>query len=312
MSSAKELKVTITSDPSGAQVQINGHNEGATPLTLTELPVSGDKSVKLNRNFFTGETQEADYAKHLSDPLKITVSRSGCISQTLSITSGPYPRWNNHGSADYYYYLLTADTFKVTLVCWDAYFQKGNEFFGAQKFPEAISEYEQVLKVNPDDFAALLNTGSADFRMGKFSAAQEFAQKAIRIKADAPEAWYLQGVASAHLGDHAGAITSLRKAALLKPDYATYLALAQELMVTNDRVDAASAIDQAISLDSTKPDAYIHAIELNPKDAHAHLNLGMAYFHTGEREKALAEYNSLLSLDPSLAQQLGKLLGVGQ
>ena len=311
---ANEPRLTITSDPSGAQVQINGHDAGVTPLSLSEVPSAEGKSIKLRTNYFTDQINENDFPSHLKEPVKVTVSKSGCATQTLSITRGPLPEWTDKGSVviEFYYYLFSAETINISLVCSDSPFQKGNEFFQAKKYPEAIAEFEQVLKGNPNDFGALLNTGSSNFEMGEFTAARDFAKKAIQIKPDSSKAWYLQGLACAKLEDHAAAIASLRKAVALMPDYNTYIALAGELIVTKDQADASSAIDQAIALDPNKPAAYVRAIQLNPKDPSAHLNLGMAYFHAGERDNAVAEYNTLLSLAPSRARDLGKLLGISQ
>jgi Flp pilus assembly protein TadD len=309
---AKELKLTITSVPPGAQVQINGRDAGVTPLTLTEFPSAVGKTIKLRPNYFTDSINENDFPWHLKDPVKITVSKDGCATQSLSLTQGPIPEWTDKGSVviEFYYYLFSSDTFNITLVCSSAPFQKGNEFFKAKKYPEAISEFAQVLKGNPNDFGALLNTGSSNFEMGEFAAAREYSQKAIQVKPDSFEAWYLQGLVCSKLGEHATAIASLRKAAGLMPAYKIYVALAGELIITNDPTDASAAIAQAIALDPAKPDAYIRAIELNPKDASAHLNLGTAYFHTGQREMAVAEYKTLLTLDPGRARELGQLLGI--
>jgi hypothetical protein len=46
------------------------------------------------------------------------------------------------------------------------------------------------------------------------------------------------------------------------------------------------------------------ATSLEPRHAHAHFGLGMAYRVVGRRDDALREYETLKSLDAKLAEQL--------
>ena len=52
---------------------------------------------------------------------------------------------------------------------------------------------------------------------------------------------------------------------------------------------------------------YHKAIELDPKDASAHYNLGVALYDKGQLDDAIAEYKKAIELDPKLALAHGAL-----
>ncbi|MBI4834092.1 MAG: tetratricopeptide repeat protein [Planctomycetes bacterium] len=55
-------------------------------------------------------------------------------------------------------------------------------------------------------------------------------------------------------------------------------------------------------------ESYKEAIRLKPDYIEAHNNLGIAYLLSGNRDKALAEYNILKSLNKELADKLYNLM----
>ncbi len=46
-------------------------------------------------------------------------------------------------------------------------------------------------------------------------------------------------------------------------------------------------------------DAYTKSIELDPKDAHAHNDLGVELIQLGEFEKAAEQFNDTMRIDPN-------------
>ncbi len=48
-------------------------------------------------------------------------------------------------------------------------------------------------------------------------------------------------------------------------------------------------------------DAYTKSLELDPNDAHAHNDLGVALIQLGQYEKAAEQFNDTLRIDPNYA-----------
>jgi len=55
-------------------------------------------------------------------------------------------------------------------------------------------------------------------------------------------------------------------------------------------------------------DAYKKAIQIQPDFVLAHFFLGLIYLETGDRNRALAEYNILKDLDQNYANDLLKMI----
>lgn len=100
---AKAEKVfTITSEPAGARVEINGQYVGTTPL-----------QQKMKDFYFKGPKYL--WSEWLNVPLQVTVSKEGYVAQTGLITTGPY-RWVNlNYTAEKIYYVIAKTTFSVKL-----------------------------------------------------------------------------------------------------------------------------------------------------------------------------------------------------
>ncbi|MCI0391895.1 MAG: trypsin-like peptidase domain-containing protein [Acidobacteria bacterium] len=96
-------RLHITSDPSGATVEINGRQMGTTPLTL---PV--EEYVYKGHGFWLT-------SKYLATPVKLTLSKEGCVSKTLEITTGPFEWVNANGTARHIYYVITSPDFHLKL-----------------------------------------------------------------------------------------------------------------------------------------------------------------------------------------------------
>jgi S1-C subfamily serine protease len=96
-------RMLITSAPSGATVEINGQQMGTTPLTL---PV--EEYVYKGHGFWIT-------SKYLATPVKLTLSKEGCVTKSLEITAGPYEWVNANGTARHIYYVITSPDFHLKL-----------------------------------------------------------------------------------------------------------------------------------------------------------------------------------------------------
>jgi tetratricopeptide (TPR) repeat protein len=82
----------------------------------------------------------------------------------------------------------------------------------------------------------------------------------------------------------------------------------QKLKEYNEAVSRLSAVDSGkrFSLEASEQkleaiEAFAKAVELNPKDAVAYYNQGLAFDELGKYEEALEEYHASIKLDPKLA-----------
>lgn len=97
-----EKMFSITSDPPGARVKINGQFVGTTPL-----------QQKMKDFYFNGPKYL--WSEWLAQPLQVTVSMEGYVAQTGLITNGPY-RWVNlNNTAEKIYYVIAKTSFHVKL-----------------------------------------------------------------------------------------------------------------------------------------------------------------------------------------------------
>jgi tetratricopeptide (TPR) repeat protein len=95
----------------------------------------------------------------------------------------------------------------------------GNALAQAGKFEEAIGQYKQALRLKPDDAKAHNNLGACLSRLGRAQEAFEHWKHALRIKPDYAEAHYNLGVALEQTGKVPEAVKHYEQAVRIKPDY---------------------------------------------------------------------------------------------
>mgnify|MGYP001190695227 CR=1 FL=1 len=95
----------------------------------------------------------------------------------------------------------------------DFYFQRGNNRIEEGDNYGAISDFEKVLKLNPNNYAALHNIGLVKGqKLGDIKGAIVDFNKAIVINPEYSDAFFNRGVAKLFLKDNYGAISDLLKA----------------------------------------------------------------------------------------------------
>lgn len=92
----------ITSNPSGATVEVDGVVVGKTPY-----------QVKYPGGYFHGT--KTIYGSLLQHPMRVRVSLKGFLTKELLLTDGPMERVNTTGKVRQQYYLLKSDHFDFTL-----------------------------------------------------------------------------------------------------------------------------------------------------------------------------------------------------
>jgi tetratricopeptide (TPR) repeat protein len=163
---------------------------------------------------------------------------------------------------------------------------------------EAIEQFQQALKLNPDFAPAHNNLGNALASRGQVAEAIEQYRQALKSKPDYAKAHNNLGAALASRGQVAEAVEQYQQALKSKPDYAEAhnnlgIALAS-------RGQVAEAIEQ-----------FQQALKSNPDFAEAHYNLGSLLALRGQSAEAIEQFQQALKSKPNLAEahnNLGSVL----
>jgi hypothetical protein len=102
-SNDEEKTFSITSEPSGAHVVLNGRDRGTTPL-----------EIKAGHWAFDIQKSTA-FSKHLSEPWTLEISRDGYRTESIEITRGPFVWRSWNGQTAYRYWVLKAPSYNVRL-----------------------------------------------------------------------------------------------------------------------------------------------------------------------------------------------------
>lgn len=136
-----------------------------------------------------------------------------------------------------------------------AAFEKGN-------FQGAKEAYLRVLKVEPNNLAALVNLGTTEYRLGNLPEAERLLRRSLQIKADNPTAWLNLGMIYLGRDEPMRSLAAIAQAVVHAPNdpvARNYLGVAAG---RNRWFDAAEA-------------ELRRAIELRPDYADAHFNLAV-------------------------------------
>jgi serine/threonine protein kinase len=173
-----------------------------------------------------------------------------------------------------------------------AYNYKGVALHNLKRYDEALVAYERAIRLNPNDgFAALAynNKGVTLHNLKRYDEALVAYEQAIRLDPNDAFAYHYKGVALDELKRYEEALAALDQAIRLDPNSATaYENKGFALMNLKRYEEALVALDQAIRLD--------------PNSAIAYDNKGWALSALKRYEEALATCEQAIRLDPNFAK----------
>ncbi len=98
-------------------------------------------------------------------------------------------------------------------------FKKGVNLMADEKLEEAITVFEQALRIDPDNVETLLKLGYARFHIDDHNEALKVYDKVLDIDVTNPEAWNLKGLVHYEQKNYSKALDSVEKAIETDPTY---------------------------------------------------------------------------------------------
>ncbi len=154
---------------------------------------------------------------------------------------------------------------------------------------EAIQDFENALKINPNHLLSLDNLGNAYRLQKRWTDARQVLDRALSIAPNDPEANYSMGMVYAQTDEATKAYDYLQRALQARPDYPEALNNLGVLYLVTQRPDEAVT-------------AFQRCIRVAPAFDQAYLNLARVYVLKGERDQARELLNQLLKEHPDQAQ----------
>jgi tetratricopeptide (TPR) repeat protein len=154
------------------------------------------------------------------------------------------------------------------------------------------------LKIQPQNFDALLMLGVIFYRTGDYDLAIAYTEKAVQSEPASAAAYYNLGISYQEKGKLYRAVSYYQKALQLDPLLVSACFNLGSVFQEEGRLEEAMRY-------------YQRALELDPTLADATNNMGIILHEKGRIEEAEAHYKMALELDPTLADayyNLGKLL----
>ena len=170
----------------------------------------------------------------------------------------------------------------------------GNALQQAGQINEAMEQYREVLRLDPNQEHANLDLGVALAMTGQLQEAANCFARALRNRPDWSGAHLNLGRALFELGDFSGALTHYAEAVRLDSNAVVpFTSLAGVL-------SARGKSDEAVRY-------YLEALRFNPADAEAHYRLGLEWLQRGRMDEAMASLREAVRLDPESLLALNNL-----
>jgi tetratricopeptide (TPR) repeat protein len=167
-----------------------------------------------------------------------------------------------------------------------AHFLLGNIYNQANRFEQAIEQYQTVLRLDPDSASAHTNMGVVHYKTGDLETAIREYQAALQIEPDDAETHYLLGAAYIQTEQLERGKTEFEAALALDDQLApSYIGLGNVYLLQGDLERAREMSERAVVLSPNSPEAFFLQ--------------GQVHIQLGNVTQARAALERMLSLNPS-------------
>lgn len=173
-------------------------------------------------------------------------------------------------------------------------FQRGVDFLQRKKLPDAYNCFEQVLRANPKNIAALNNIGNVCIQMGIAESAEKFLRNSLNIEADNIDAILLLATAYIDMEQADNAIEVLERA----------------FELNRENADIHAKLAHAYREEGRGDEAVEHlekSLQLAPGDLHRLCDLGQLHIDLGHTDSAVKCFEQVLDIDASNVTALSGL-----
>lgn len=167
---------------------------------------------------------------------------------------------------------VRAEDTKSSVTPIQKYIAKASDYVQRKDFKGALAEYEEALKIEPNNAKVNLMAGLASANAGNYDQAIKYNQKSVEIEPTFT-AYNNLALIYANRGFYQQSIDAYQKALALNPQ--SFRAWYQLGLVQSANVKFEDAVK-----------SFQKAVEINPQFTDAYLGLGSSYFWSGHKEKA--------------------------
>ncbi|TFI52074.1 tetratricopeptide repeat protein [Mastigocladus laminosus UU774] len=164
-------------------------------------------------------------------------------------------------------------------------FELGNLLYTAKEYEAAVASYDKALEIKPDYHQAWYIRGIALDELGRNEEAIASYDKALEIKPELHQTWYIRGITLDDLGRYEEAIASYDKALEIKPE------LHQIWYIRGIALDELGRNEEAIA-------SYDKALEIKPDGHQAWNNRGFVLAQLGRYQEAIASFDKAVEIKP--------------
>lgn len=181
------------------------------------------------------------------------------------------------------------DTFSSAIKLWDdvvrqnsgvqamlverGHHNRGLAYLQAKRYPDALSDFDRALEINPRDLSALVGRGTLFARTGSFDRALADLGRAIEIDPGYAEAYAKRCFAKMLLDQPRDALPDCEKAVALNPQH-------------RDAHTNLGVVYAALNRAAESEASYRRALAIEPSNADANYNYGVLLAALGRRDEA--------------------------